>query len=90
MTRATTTTWDQVEPAPIVLVTGPETLLAERAVERVVQRAREADPEVEVTRLEAAGYESGRLGVTTSPSLFGEPRVVVLAGLESRQRRRLR
>jgi DNA polymerase-3 subunit delta len=82
VTRATTT-WDQVEPAPIVLVTGPETLLAERAVERVVQRAREADPEVEVTRLEAAGYESGRLGVTTSPSLFGEARVVVLAGLES-------
>ncbi|MDO8108130.1 DNA polymerase III subunit delta [Isoptericola sp. b441] len=81
--RATTIPWDKVTPAPLVLVTGPEGLLAERAVDRVVQQARAEDPEVEVTRLEAAGYEPGRLGVATSASLFGEPRVVVLGGLEA-------
>ncbi|MCV2393948.1 DNA polymerase III subunit delta [Actinotalea sp. M2MS4P-6] len=80
---APTITWDQVTPAPVVLVSGPEGLLGERAVDRVIALAREADPEVEVTRLEAAGYESGQLAVATSPSLFGEARVVVLAGLES-------
>lgn len=81
--RAASITWDQVVPAPLVLVTGPEGLLAERAVDRVVELSRSTDPEVEVTHLDAAGYEPGRLGVATSPSLFGESRVVVLEGLEA-------
>lgn len=45
--------------------------------------AREADPDVEVTRLDAAQYTAGMLGVTTSPSLFAEDKVVVVEALES-------
>ncbi|WP_024287876.1 DNA polymerase III subunit delta [Cellulomonas sp. KRMCY2] len=78
-----TTSWDQVEPAPLVLITGTEALLAERAVERLIAQARQADPAVEVTRLEGAAYEAGRLRVATSPSLFGEARVVVLTDLNT-------
>jgi DNA polymerase-3 subunit delta len=74
--------WDEVELAPIVLVTGAERLLAERAVAGAVALAKEGDPDVEVTRLEAAGYTAGTLGVVTSPSLFGEARVVVVEGAE--------
>ncbi len=77
------TPWDQAELAPVVLVTGSEALLAERAVERLVAQAREREPEVEVTRLEGAAYEAGRLRVATSPSLFDEPRVVVLTDLQA-------
>lgn len=80
---APTVTWDAVQPAPIVLVLGPEDLLGERAVDRVVEQARAADPAVEVTRLDAAGYQAGRLRVVASPSLFGEARVVVLEGLHA-------
>jgi len=76
-------TWDRAHPAPLVLVTGPEELLQERAVERVVELSREADPEVEVVRLDASDYTAGRLTVAASPSLFGEPRVVVLERLEA-------
>ena len=75
--------WDQVELAPLVLVTGTEALLAERAVERLVELARERDAAVEVTRLEGATYESGQLRVVTSPSLFDEARVVVLTDLQA-------
>lgn len=74
--------WEDVEPAPIVLVSGPEDLLAERAVDRLVERARAADPGVEVSRLDAAEYAVGTLRVVTSPSLFAEDRVVVVTGLE--------
>lgn len=66
-----------------MLVRGPEGLLADRATERVVALAREADPAVEVTRLDAAQYTAGMLGVTTSPSLFAEDKVVVVESLES-------
>lgn len=76
-------TWDTVEPAPVVLVTGAEALLAERAVDRVVSRSREQDPEVEVTRLDAAAYRPGDLRVVASPSLFGEARVVVLEAIHN-------
>ncbi len=75
--------WDAVEPAPVVLVTGTEGLLAERAVERVVARARENDPEVEVSRIEGPGYEPGLLRSAASPSLFGESSLVVLADLHT-------
>ncbi len=76
-----TVTWEEAQPLPLVLVLGPEELLAERAVDRVVELARAADPAVEVTRLDAAAYQGGRLRVVTSPSLFDEARVVVLEGL---------
>lgn len=75
--------WDAAEPAPLVLVSGAETVLAERAVERVVSLARGSTPEVEITRLDASAYEAGRLRVVASPSLFEEPRVVVVENLQA-------
>lgn len=73
---------EDLRPAPVLLVTGGEGLLADRAVAAVVTAAREADPETEVERMEAAGYQPGRLAVATSPSLFGGGKVVVLEGVE--------
>lgn len=74
--------WDEVALAPVVLVTGPEELLAERAVERLVAQARERDPQVEVTRLDGSTYGTGQLTLATSPSLFAEDRVVVVENVE--------
>jgi DNA polymerase-3 subunit delta len=65
-----------------VLVRGAEQLLAERAVERIVARARAADPEVDVERTDAADYTAGMLAVLTSPSLFSDAKVVVVEGLD--------
>lgn len=75
--------WDAVDLAPVVLVRGTEGLLAERALARLLAQARERDPQVELTRLDAAGYEPGTLGVVTSPSLFAEARHIELSGLEA-------
>ena len=74
---------DQLRPAPVVLVVGGEELLAERAVAAVVGAAREADPELVVETLEAAGYEPGKLELLASPSLFGGGTVVVVNGVEA-------
>ncbi len=81
VTRVGSVSWNQATAASVVLVTGPEALLAERAVDRIVAEVRAESPQVEVTRIEAAAYQPGQLGVVSSPSLFGEPRVVVLEGL---------
>lgn len=74
-------TWEEAKPGPVVVVTGPESLLADRATARVVQAVREEHTQVEVTTIEAAGYESGALPILASPSLFEEHRVVVMAGM---------
>lgn len=79
--------WDQAELAPIVLVRGKEALLAERALARLHGLARERAAAqgltLEVTRLEAAAYEGGRLSTVASPSLFAEPRHIEVDGLEA-------
>ncbi|GHS89212.1 DNA-binding protein [Actinomycetota bacterium] len=74
--------WDEATLAPVVLVTGAEPLLAERAVDRLVGLGRERDAGLEITRLDAAEYTTGSLGIVTSPSLFAEDRLIVVEGVE--------
>jgi DNA polymerase-3 subunit delta len=69
-------------PPPLTLVTGAEELLRERAVAAVIDRSRAADETTEVTDLSCVGLEPGVLTATTSPSLFGERKVVVVRDLQ--------
>ncbi|WP_338748009.1 DNA polymerase III subunit delta [Janibacter alittae] len=66
---------------PFVLVSGPETVLADRAVEQVLADVRVSTPEVDVVTLTAEGYEEGELTVQASPSLFGEDKVIIVRDL---------
>lgn len=66
---------------PFVLVQGPETVLADRAVEQVIADVRVTSPEFEVVTLRAEGYEEGALTVQASPSLFGEDKLIVVRDL---------
>lgn len=75
--------WDRAEPAPLVLVVGPEAVLAARAVDAIVAAVREREGAVAVTRLAATLYGHGDLRAATSPSLFAEPAVVVVEEGES-------
>ncbi len=63
------------------LVTGPERLLAERAIAGVLERARAVEPAVEIDQVSAAQLDPGRLLELTSPSLFSTRRAVVLDDL---------
>jgi DNA polymerase-3 subunit delta len=67
---------------PLVLITGPEGILAERALTSVMSEVRVTSPDIEVVRLQAAGYEPGSLAVHTSPSLFGGEKAVVVQDLD--------
>ncbi len=78
---ATARGWRQATCAPVVLVTGPESLLADRAVDGAVAASRSQHEHVEVSQLDAVAYESGALAVLASPSLFEESRVIVLRGM---------
>ncbi|YAL84335.1 DNA polymerase III subunit delta [Dermacoccaceae bacterium W4C1] len=67
---------------PLVLITGPEQLLAERGLAEYLEAVRQQDPAAEVVRLDALGYAPGELAMRTSPSLFGGTTVVVVRDLD--------
>lgn len=75
--------WHEAAPAPLVLVSGPEQVLAARAVARIVTGVRARDPEAEVHTVDAATYARGQLRSQASPSLFGGTPVVVCEGAEA-------
>lgn len=79
-TRPAEPTWHRAEPAPLVLVSGPESLLAERAVSRIYQAMGAG---VAITQLDAGAYTRGALLAAASPSLFDEPGLVVVRGAEA-------
>jgi DNA polymerase III subunit delta len=65
----------------LVLITGPESLLAERAVGDFLQQALAERPEAAVVRLEAATLDAGGLAEACGASLFASATVVVVNGL---------
>lgn len=64
-----------------VLVNGPESLLADRAVASLVAAARAAAAGVEIVEVEASRLEGMRLAEITSASLFSSSRVAVITDL---------
>ncbi len=71
--------WEQVSPAPVVLVFGKESFLADRALQRLRALLLLEDPELEVHDVDAGQYSDGGLELIASPSLFDEPRLVRVA-----------
>jgi DNA polymerase-3 subunit delta len=67
---------------PLVLISGPEAVIADRALSAILDDLRVVDPDVEVIRLAAETYEAGALGMHASPSLFGGAKCIVVADLD--------
>jgi DNA polymerase-3 subunit delta len=67
---------------PLVLISGPEAVIADRALGATLDDLRSTDPEIEVIRLAAETYEAGALGMHASPSLFGGAKCIVVADLD--------
>jgi DNA polymerase-3 subunit delta len=65
----------------VTLVTGPESLLADRAVAGLLEQVRSESPEAEVTRVEADRLDPGRFAEMTSASLFAVRRAAVVTDL---------
>lgn len=74
--------WDQVRPAPVVLVSGSESVLADRAIRLLRDILRAEDPSLEVSDVDAAAYAPGELLTLASPSLFAEPRLIRVSNVE--------
>ena len=75
--------WDRVRPAPVILVSGTESVLADRAIRALRETLRAEDPSLELSDIEADHYAPGELVTMASPSLFAEPRFIRVTGVET-------
>jgi len=67
----------------VVLVSGPEALLADRAVEKLRSQIRAVAPEAELSEVEAARLDGAKLAEIINPSLFADRRAAVITDLAS-------
>jgi len=67
---------------PYVLISGPESVLAERALASTLEALRAREPDLEVIKLYSEGYQSGTLTTHASPSLFGGTKAIVVLDLD--------
>lgn len=74
--------WNRVRPAPVVLVSGTERYLADRAIRMLRDLLKAEDPSLEVSDIEADAYAPGELITLASPSLFAEPRLIRAINIE--------
>ncbi len=74
--------WHAVRPAPVVLVSGTETVLADRAIRQLRDILKAEDPSLEVSDLDAGNYAPGELITLASPPLFGETRLIRVENVE--------
>lgn len=74
--------WDSIELAPVMLIKSAEPVFGDRALDTLKARLRAENPEITIVTIGAASYRARELDLYTSPSLFGEPRAVVISNLE--------
>jgi DNA polymerase III subunit delta len=83
--RAKATTSADPTSAPVVVLTGKEFYLVERAVEQVLAARRASDPEVE-RRIVAGGSDAGSapgdLSEALTPTLFGDAAVILVTDVD--------
>lgn len=65
-----------------MLLSGPEEFLADRSAQAIRSALRANHEALEVHEIDAAAYAAGELFTVASPSLFAEPRLIRVEGVE--------
>ncbi len=74
--------WSGIRPEPVVLISGAQSFLADRALRLLRDILKVEDPDIEVSDINADSYNSGELMTLASPSLFDEPRLIRVFNVE--------
>lgn len=82
MGKAKQVNWRSAKAAPVVFVSGPEQYLADRAIRSIREQLRKDNASLEIHEIEASEYLPGQLAAVSSPSLFMDPRLVIISGFE--------
>ena len=82
MTKAKFVDWRKVQPSPLILIFGSEEYLFGSVIRRLKDSVRASQSSVEIYEIEASDYVAGDLLNMISPSLFSEPKLIIINGVE--------
>lgn len=82
MGKAKKINWNAQATGPVILISGQEDFLASRVIRSIKDRLRLQDPQLEISELEGGEYTPGSLYNLVAPSLFNEPRLLIIRGVE--------
>lgn len=82
MGKARIIEWRKAAPSPLILVFGSEEYLYTSVIRRIRDQLRKTEPSLEIYEIEASEYSSGDLVNMISPSLFSDPKLVIINGVE--------
>lgn len=82
MAKAREVQWRGAQPEPVILISGPEDYFANRAIRSIREQLKKSDEALEIHEIDASDYRAGQLINLTSPSLFAEPRLLIIRGVE--------
>jgi DNA polymerase-3 subunit delta len=74
--------WRKASPSPLILVFGSEEYFSSSAIRRIRDQLRNSEPSLEIYEVDASEYNSGDLVNMISPSLFSDPKLVIISGVE--------
>lgn len=80
MSSGKTVSWHQASAWPLVIVSGPESYFAARAIRQIKSQLRAEHENLEISEVSEGEYSPGLLLSLAAPSLFNEPRLVVIQG----------
>ena len=72
--------WNEAKSAPLVFITGSESYLAGRAIRQIKKGLKDEFPDLEISEIADGEYRAGTLFELAAPSLFGEPRLIIIHG----------
>lgn len=82
MSKAKIIDWRKVTPEPLILVFGSEQFFSDSAIRRLKDQLKTSLESVEIYEVEAADYEAGELLEMVSPSLFSDPKLIIIKAVE--------
>jgi DNA polymerase-3 subunit delta len=74
--------WRKASPSPLMLVFGSEEYFSSSAIRRIRDELKSTEPSLEIYQVEASEYVAGDLLNMISPSLFSDPKLVIINGVE--------
>jgi DNA polymerase-3 subunit delta len=82
MGKAKFVEWRKVAPSPLILVFGSEEYIYGATIRRLRDQVRKVNPGVEIYEVEASEYVAGDLENMASPSLFSDPKLILIQAVE--------
>lgn len=82
MSKARIIEWRKAAPSPLILVFGSEEYFSSSAIRRIREQLKASEPGLEIYEVDASEYVAGDLINMISPSLFSDPKLVIVNGVE--------